>query len=439
MANLANQINLKKNVLTKDNTTSFTPNWDYQPATKKYVDDWLSWKQATLVSWTNIKTINNESILWSWNITIQWWWSNYNAWDWIGIMTWASTKWPCADWFHVPTSAELISLHTIWTALWWATNWWTAFWQAYKIPFNGNLTASWWTSNRWSYWFLWSCTWSADKAYTLRFNASTITNSYLYDRSLWFCIRPFKDTPVTPTSSWTKLYWTSIEAWGIFWNSTDWLISASWDWSTWVTISDKDAWATSVWNSWDTLSDANCGKYYQWWNNYGFSYASQTTTSTTKVDTSWYWPWNYYSSSTYIKTTSDWSSVANHNLWWWETWFVIYDNAIVDNWMNSKLDRISWAASLARVYAVDTAWWQVMINVSQWNSSNAIVRRSWTWIIVPDTPWANTHAVNVNYINSNLLTKTNTTEYTPTANYHPATKKYVDDLVWDVETLLAAI
>lgn len=30
-------------VLTKTNTTSFTPTWDYQPATKKYVDDAVSW------------------------------------------------------------------------------------------------------------------------------------------------------------------------------------------------------------------------------------------------------------------------------------------------------------------------------------------------------------------------------------------------------------
>lgn len=35
-------------VITKTNTTSFTPTGDYHPATKKYVDDWLSWKQATL-------------------------------------------------------------------------------------------------------------------------------------------------------------------------------------------------------------------------------------------------------------------------------------------------------------------------------------------------------------------------------------------------------
>ena len=30
----------------------------------------LNSKQDTLVSWTNIKTVNNESLLWTWNITI---------------------------------------------------------------------------------------------------------------------------------------------------------------------------------------------------------------------------------------------------------------------------------------------------------------------------------------------------------------------------------
>ena len=40
---------------------------------------------------------------------------------------------------------------------------------------------------------------------------------------------------------------------------------------------------------------------------------------------------------------------------------------------------------------------------------------------------------------SNYLAKDNTTAYTPSWNYNPATKKYVDDLVGDVETLLAAI
>lgn len=33
--------------------------------------------------------------------------------------------------------------------------------------------------------------------------------------------------------------------------------------------------------------------------------------------------------------------------------------------------------------------------------------------------------------NSHFLNKTNTTAYTPTADYHPATKKYVDDKFWE--------
>lgn len=56
-------------------------------------------KQDTLVSWTNIKTINNQSILWAWNIDIQWWWwtwaDEYDAivdasWDWDYTTIWAA-------------------------------------------------------------------------------------------------------------------------------------------------------------------------------------------------------------------------------------------------------------------------------------------------------------------------------------------------------------
>lgn len=38
-----------------------------------------------------------------------------------------------------------------------------------------------------------------------------------------------------------------------------------------------------------------------------------------------------------------------------------------------------------------------------------------------------------------VLTKTNTTEFTPTADYHPATKKYIDSLVGNIETVLQTI
>ena len=57
-------------VLGLANTTSYTPTGNYNPATKKYVDDKTATKQNTLVSGTNIKTINNTSILGSGNIEV---------------------------------------------------------------------------------------------------------------------------------------------------------------------------------------------------------------------------------------------------------------------------------------------------------------------------------------------------------------------------------
>mgnify|MGYP003307556149 CR=1 FL=1 len=109
------------------------------------------------------------------------------------------------------------------------------------------------------------------------------------------------------------------ESW-IYHNAELWLISLSSNWTDWLTIADKNLGATTVYNDWDTLSEANCGKYYQWGNNYGFPRTWTVTTSSTKVNASSYWPWNYYSSNTFITGYNDWSSTNNANLRWWVTW-----------------------------------------------------------------------------------------------------------------------
>lgn len=67
--------------LTKLSNTSWTNTWD-QTASDFDIKDladttslrttW-SGKQDALISWTNIKTINNQDLLWSGNITISWW------------------------------------------------------------------------------------------------------------------------------------------------------------------------------------------------------------------------------------------------------------------------------------------------------------------------------------------------------------------------------
>ena len=50
---------------------------------------------------------------------------------------------------------------------------------------------------------------------------------------------------------------------------------------------------------------------------------------------------------------------------------------------------------------------------------------------------ATTHAIkgHSHVLNNKVLTTDNTQEYTPTENYHPATKKYVDDKVTSLPQL----
>lgn len=101
----------------------------------------------------------------------------------------------------------------------------------------------------------------------------------------------------------------------IYHNSDLWLISLSSDWTNWITIADKNLWATTVYNNWDALSEANCWKYYQWGNNYWFP-SSWFTISWTQVNAGTYWPWNYYYSDIFISNTYSWDTSRNENLWW---------------------------------------------------------------------------------------------------------------------------
>lgn len=232
-----------------------------------------------------------------------------------------ATQWPAPDGFHVPLTTEWQDVYNIWTALGGWSRDWTNFGIALKLPFAGgryNSSAD--VYGQGAHGYYWSSSrFNEKRAYTLDFSSTALNPQNNDRRAYGFSVRCFKNSPTVPTSSWTKLYWTSIEAGWIFWSSTDWLISLSNDWQTRITIQDKNLGATTVWNSGDTLSEANGGYYYQRWNNYGFprtwTIANQ---STTQVDASNYWPWNYYSSDTFIKNSWRWDSTDNWNLWWWE-------------------------------------------------------------------------------------------------------------------------
>lgn len=247
------------------------------------------------------------------------------VWEWNLVNDYSAMQWPAPSGFHVPLTTEWQAVRDIRVALGGWSSDWTNFGIALKLPFAGYRSgSSAGVNEQGDYGRYWSSSprpSNANRAHYLSFSSSSTSPQNSNNRSNGYSVRCFKDSPTVPTSSWTKLYWTSIEAWWIFWSSTDWLISLSSDWNTWITIADKNLWATTVWNSGDTLSEANCGKYYQRWNNYGFprtwTIANQ---STTQVDASNYWPWNYYSSDTFIKYSWSWDSTDNWNLWWWVTW-----------------------------------------------------------------------------------------------------------------------
>lgn len=108
----------------------------------------------------------------------------------------------------------------------------------------------------------------------------------------------------------------------IYHNATLGLISLSTDWNTWITIADKNLWATTAWHDGDTLSQSNCWNYYQWWNNYAFPFAWASSWIQVQVDASNYWPNNYYSSSDFYyadnmpEAQRTWDSSNNKNLRW---------------------------------------------------------------------------------------------------------------------------
>jgi hypothetical protein len=99
--------NLKTSL--SDNSDSYYPS---QKAVKTAVDG----KQDTLVSWTNIKTINWNSVLGSGDLTISWlpaWWTN---WQIIMMINWAPTWVNPADvWFRLQASDTEIDVPYVWS------------------------------------------------------------------------------------------------------------------------------------------------------------------------------------------------------------------------------------------------------------------------------------------------------------------------------------
>lgn len=302
----------------------------------------LVWKQDVLTAWDNIQ-ISAQNVISATDTT-------YTAWEWIAILNWndySAMRWPCPEGFHIPTKDEWTALNTLWISIgaWTADTWGDALRWYLKIPLS--WLRSYTTSDptgqdtQSCFWCSTTSTGSMAQTFSTYLNG-TISFGNAYTTS-WRSIRPFKDEPTIPDNTWTTIYTSDAfpESRNIKWSQSLWLITLSYDW-TYITISDKNLWATTVYSNWTTLSEANCWKYYQWWNNYWFAWTWSVTTDNTQVDAGNYWPWNYFSSSIFITLTDTWDSSNNKNLWWWVTWVVQLNNAITSTQLSDEIFSSSW-------------------------------------------------------------------------------------------------
>ena len=198
---------------------------------------------------------------------------------------------------------------------------------------------------------------------------------------------------------------TPITTAGIYHNSDLWLISLSDDWTNWLTIADKNLWATST----DITSENSYGNYFQRGNNYPFPTTWTVTTSNTRVNAQDYWPWNYYNSSTFITGTS-WDSSYNNNLWGWVTDTNIAKRWPCDEWWHipslsevqdlaDKLNSVVWRKRQSEFEQYLFMW-----NAKSRNTNGNISDIS-AWMFRTATHYSNTYA--------NILFFNTTTQSTP--------------------------
>ena len=313
-------------------------------------------------------------------------------------------QWPCPDGFHVPLSSEWIAIYNAWISLWaWGSSDGNNFSTYLKIPMAWMRNYYTDTSAVGSYGYYWSSNYDSSTSALIL----TFISYYLSPNDTWrYCyglpIRWIKNSPVTPTSSWTTLYQWSWSA-GIYYNPTDWLISISSDGSTWYTLMDKNLWATTVYNYWDTLTDANCGNVFQRWNNYPFPWtlsSDSITTSGSQVNASDYWPWNYYESSTWIQNSWAWFYPSNYNLRWWMSKWGWTKNVEVKNiylWEYVPDFATQWPCPHGFHVPIQTEWqWLKTImdwlGLTTWDSWKINLHIPFSWVrdyYNSNTWWAN--------------------------------------------------
>lgn len=285
------------------------------------------------------------------------------------------TQWPCGFWFHIPDESELQSLKDIVTTTWGMAT--TFYYDYLHFPKCYYLNRSSGTINS-SYWYLriWGNKMTArDSAVSFQIDENDQVLVKNDKPANWFNIRAFANNPVVPDANdnnWHQTYqpWSGIE-W-VWYNSTLWLISISADGTNWITMQDKNVWATVVYNLNDTVTEANAWWFFQFWNNHWFPFSWATNFYTSTQNTTGFWPTNPYDSSYWVKvSTNYWFTNTNNSIWGYgssdqiqnkvqEVW--LWSNKIYPS-MRLVLQWYGWSVYEANGEYIftDEMWWSVDI------------------------------------------------------------------------------
>ena len=107
-----------------------------------------------------------------------------------GSVDQAKMQWPCASWYHVPTNAEWVWIHT---AGWWWTNW-TNMSNALKMPLAGyRIWSDGLINSPGGYGYYWSSSPKVTSGYRMCFTSTSIYSLYGYFRANMYSVRCFKN------------------------------------------------------------------------------------------------------------------------------------------------------------------------------------------------------------------------------------------------------
>ena len=453
----------------------YTPLFDWSPATKKYVDDWLATKQDILTAGTNItidqnnvisailpsalvykgnvQTINDLPSSWQtvWDTYFVEWVDGMYSWDWTQWNYVGSTSPSLTNYFNmtINDSDDITewSVHLFCSTS--EKNYWNwkqdALTAWANIQISNNIISA--TDTTYSAWTAMELVWNTfnntkpfdpENAWTLSQVLKKTSTGYRWANEAnavtsvnwqtWDVIVEEFD-PQNSWSTWQVLKKTST---GYSWQDESWGGGWGWGWTTytggdWISVNnsthvitntkpfDPSAWGTV----WQVLTKTANGYNWQtiaWWegNVKLFTLSSTSDTTTAQAAYDWYNSWKLpiiRMNATISRKDSAWTV---HNIEWDFDFYPEPDST--DNWKLKFYTIHNWENCTI------TQWWSQKWDYTSDVDIMLILSISW-WNVTSISQTVQTNsqreylATNVDYTNP----------YIPQYPWSPATKKYVDD------------